>query len=118
MAVPCGRVRMRICAIPTGSIAVVFPSFALCLGGRALILEYRIEETGEAVIQLRPPKRDATLSPFLADVYDACLPQHLEVVRGGGLRHRQIDTSARSFSLERELSNDLQTYGIGKCIKH
>src|SRR5262249_55760445 len=82
--------------------------------------ENRVEQTGEALLELVAPERDDLVDPLLLAGDDPGLVQHLEVVAGGGLLHGQAHLTALQPVLgrtRRQLTDHLETDRVGQGLE-
>src|SRR4051795_3453189 len=71
-------------------------------------LEHRSEQAREECLELLPAQGDVAVGAIYSCVRDPRLPQHLEVVREGRLRHRGLHCAARLLLAVCERTNDLE----------
>src|SRR5579875_2999361 len=80
--------------------------------------QHRIQQTGEAGIEVIATQRADALGSHHALVDQSRLAQHLEVVRAGRLDDRQIEAVARALApVGRQLANDPKAHRVAERVE-
>ncbi len=83
----------------------------------ARVDEDRREQAREAGLEVLAAKRVEARRPLAALADDAGLPQHLEVVRAGRLRHRHVEAAAGAGAVAAgEVADDLQPHRVAERV--
>src|SRR4051794_868231 len=81
-------------------------------------LEHGSQQAGEACLELLPAQGDVAMRAVHSGMGHPRLPQHLEVVREGRLRHRRLHGAAGLLLAVRQRTHDLEPNRIAQRVQN
>jgi hypothetical protein len=86
--------------------------------GLALGREHRVQQTGEAVIEIVAAQRKHAPATVGAGAYDTGLAQDAEVVREGRLREREVEGATRAFVALGQAADDREPGRVAQSVEY